>query len=131
MGEVRKRRIESAIKEIVGNMILRHDIKDPRLNEMVCITDVSVSKDTKYARIYVSYYGEAEVCTTVVETLNHAAGFIQAAIAHKLRLRNTPRVSFFEDHSIERGFRITAKLKELVNEQQRNTGSSTPELPSG
>jgi ribosome-binding factor A len=124
MGEVRKRRIESAIKEIVGNMILRHDIKDPRLNEMVCITDVSVSKDTKYARIYVS-------CTTVVETLNHAAGFIQAAIAHKLRLRNTPRVSFFEDHSIERGFRITAKLKELVNEQQRNTGSSTPELPSG
>ncbi len=114
MGEIRQKRIESAIKEIVGNMILRREIKDPRLNELVCITDVSVSKDTKHARIYVSFFGDADVCASVVETLNHAAGFIQITVAQKLRLRNTPRLVFIEDHSIERGFRITNKLRELA-----------------
>jgi ribosome-binding factor A len=113
MGEIRQRRIESAIKAIIGTMILRHEIKDPRLNDLVCVTDVSVSKDTKHARIFVSYFGDADICATVVETLNHAAGFIQGTIAQRLRLRNTPRLRFIEDHSIEKGFRIMHKLKEL------------------
>jgi ribosome-binding factor A len=117
MGEVRLKRIESAIKEIVSSMILRHEIKDPRLNEMVCITDVTVTKDTKYARLYISYYGEADICTSVVETLNHAAGFIQSVVGHKLRLRNTPKLVFVEDHSIERGFRITNKLREIAHSE--------------
>jgi ribosome-binding factor A len=101
-------------------MILRHEIKDPRLNDLVCITHVSIAKDTKYARIYISYFGEAEICTTVVETLNHAAGFIQGVVAQKLRLRNTPRLQFIEDHSIEKGFRITNKLKELTRQHSES-----------
>jgi ribosome-binding factor A len=113
MGEVRQRRIESTLQEIIGSMILRHEIKDPRLNDLVCITKVSVTRDTKYAHIYISYFGEPEICANVVETLNHAAGFIQSVIGKKLRTRNTPKLLFVEDHSIEKGFRITQKLKEI------------------
>jgi ribosome-binding factor A len=124
MGEVRKRRIESTIKEIIGTMILRHDIKDPRLNDLVCITNVEVSKDTKYARIFVSYFGEPEICTNAVETLNHAAGLIQSVIGQKVHLRNTPKLLFIEDHSIEKGFRITQRLKEISPHQPDPEDSS-------
>jgi ribosome-binding factor A len=113
MGEIRKLRIESAIKEIIGNMILQNEIKDPRVNELICITNVSVSKDTKYAHVYVSFYGDSGIHETVVETLNHAAGFIQGVVGKRLRTRNTPRLHFIVDHSIEKGFRITQKLKGL------------------
>jgi ribosome-binding factor A len=130
MGEIRQKRIESAIKEIIGGMILRHDIKDPRLNELVCITNVSVSKDTKHARVYISYYGEAEICTKVVETLNHAAGFIQGTVGAKLRTRNTPRLMFIEDHSIENAFRITNKLRELTHENTEPVEKSDDESES-
>jgi ribosome-binding factor A len=51
-----------------------------------------------------------------VEALNHAAGFVQRELAASLRLRFVPRLTFLEDASIEQGFRISLKLRELSPE---------------
>jgi len=45
--------------------------------------------------------------------LNHAAGFVQARLAKNLKTRNTPKLRFKEDHSIEYGSEMIQKLKEL------------------
>ena len=47
---------------------------------LVSITDVEVSRDLGYARVFVTYIGgDEEVRKGVVADLNHAAGFLRGA----------------------------------------------------
>lgn len=93
-------------------MILRGIIKDPRVTTSLIITTVEVARDTSTAKVFVSSYSEEELEEGVVG-LNHASGFIQSKIAKVLKTRNTPKLSFIEDHSIRDGTRIIEKMREL------------------
>lgn len=110
---IRLRRIESSIQNEVGMMILRQMIKDPRVTEALTVTRVSVSKDIAYAKVHISSLSGDESLHEGVEALNHAAGFIQARLGKQLKTRNTPKLRFLEDHSIEYGVEMTRKLEEL------------------
>ncbi len=112
MSEVRIKRVESQLREEIGTMILRGIIKDPRVTSSLIITAVDLAQDTSSAKVYVSSYDEAEL-EEGVEALNHAAGFIQSRVAKLLKTRNTPKLSFFDDHSIRDGTRIIEKMREL------------------
>ena len=112
MGGVRQKKVESLLKEKISNIILQNKLSDPRLEGFIGITDVSVSKDTKYAKIYISCYGPTP-SSQIIAILNHASGYIQGLIAKSIKLRFTPKLTFIEDQSLERGFNITQKIKEL------------------
>ena len=114
MGDsIRLKRVESLIQEEIGTMIVLGIIKDPRISHMVSVTSVSVSRDINYAKIYISSFENSTALNKAVEALNHAAGFIQKQLAKRLKIRNTPRLSFFVDHSIEDGVRMIHILEEL------------------
>jgi ribosome-binding factor A len=113
MAEVRLRKVESLLKEEISGLISRGVIKDPRLAPMTTITDVEVSRDLHYAKVYVSLYGEPDSRVQSVEALNHASGFIHAKLKKAIRLRFIPRLSFLADDSIERGIRLTNKIRDL------------------
>jgi ribosome-binding factor A len=113
MAEVRLRKVESLLKEEISGLISRAVIKDPRLAPMTTVTDVEVSRDLSYAKVYVSFYGDTEVREQSVKALNHASGFIHAKLKKIIRLRNIPRLTFLADDSIERGVRLTNKIREL------------------
>jgi ribosome-binding factor A len=113
MSEVRQKRVESLIREHISALIHRQAIKDPRVLPLALVTEVAASKDLKYSKVYISYYGDADLRRRCVEGLNHAAGFVQRELAASLRLRFVPRLTFVEDASIEQGFRIAQKLREL------------------
>lgn len=113
MERLRVKRVEQLIKELISNLILQGGIKDPRIDKLISIYDVSVSNDIKFAKIYTSYYGDTEQHARIVKALNHAAGFIQKQLGRHLKIKNVPRLTFIQDESIERGFRITQKLKDL------------------
>jgi ribosome-binding factor A len=83
----------------------------------VSITAVTVSKDLAYAKVYVSSFeGEGHKKPgAAVNGLNHAAGYIQGVIGKRIRLRNTPRLTFIADHGIEDGFHINEKIKEVLS----------------
>jgi len=117
MEKLRVKRIEKLIKEIICAMILTDEMKDPRINKLVSIYDVCISKDFKFARVYTSYFGDDAIHENCVAALNHAAGFIQRRLGKQLSIKNIPRLTFIVDKSIENGFRITQKLKELVVEE--------------
>jgi ribosome-binding factor A len=110
---IRLRRIESTIRQEIGMMILQGFIKDPRVSEALTITRVVVSKDIGYAKVYVSSLSGEASLESGVNALNHAAGFIQVRIGKQLKTKNTPRLRFFGDHSIEDGVEMTRKLEEL------------------
>ena len=113
MSELRLKRVESLVKEEIGNLINRQIIKDPRVNPLATVTRVRASKDLKYSKVFISFYGEASRRWECVQALNHAAGFIQKELGARLHLRFIPKLTFLEDSSIEQGFRITQKLKEI------------------
>lgn len=113
MGEFRLQRIEKLLREEIGSMILTDEVKDPRVSSFVTVTDVHISKDLGYAKVYVSSFQSVEHLKGSVAALNHAAGFIQGRIARKLKLRVTPRLTFLPDESIREGFEISHKIEEI------------------
>ncbi len=126
MQTIRKRKIESLLRETVSLMLLNGEIKDPRINEMVTITDVDIAADMRDAKIYVSVLSDTEVKDEIINTLNHAAGFIQKLLAKRVRLKNTPRLTFHRDDSLEKGFRMNQVLNDLGPPDANNppTGDS-------
>lgn len=113
MAEVRLRKVESLLKEEISGLIGRGVIKDPRLAPMTTITDVEVSRDLHSAKVYVSFYGDTEIRAQSVEALNHATGFIHTKLKKNIRLRLIPRLTFLADDSIERGIRLTNKIRDI------------------
>lgn len=113
MSEIRLHRVSSQIREEIGRMILRGVVKDPRVNTTLSITEVKVSKDFSSAKVYISSFGSPTELDKGIEGLNNAAGFIQSRLAKHLNTRNTPKLVFFPDHSIEYGTEMIKKLGEL------------------
>lgn len=113
MKEIRKKKTESLIRGIISSMILMGEIKDPRLKQLVTVTEVSLSRDMKDARVYVSVLGSEKQKDNVLKTLNHASGYIQALLGKRVKLRFTPRLTFVWDSSLQQGFQMGERLKEI------------------
>ena len=113
MKDIRKKRIERLIRDKISGMLVLGELKDPRLNEMITVTDVRISGDFREAKVFVSVMGDNRAKTPIITTLNHAAGFIQKCLSERVRLRYTPRLVFHIDDSLARGFQINKILKGL------------------
>jgi len=113
MSEVRRKKVESLLKEELSGLIGGGVVKDPRVHPMTAITDVELSKDLRHAQVFISFFGSAEERSRCVEALNHAAGFIHNKLGGLVHLRFVPQLHFRADDSIERGVRLTQKIKDL------------------
>lgn len=100
-------------------MILE-EIKDPRIKGMVSITEINVTKDLRYAKVYISIYGNEEEKKETIEGLKSASGYIRHEIGKRIKMRYTPEISFELDKSIEYGVHISEVLKELKNQEGDN-----------
>lgn len=109
----RIQRIKTLIREEIGKMIITGSIKDPRISNLISVSDVEVSRDIKYAKVYISGFESNKSVEKSVEALNHAGGFIQMKLAKRLKTRNTPILSFFVDLSIKHGIDMIKKIEEL------------------
>jgi ribosome-binding factor A len=88
--------------------VLRHDLKAAPLG-LVSITDVDVSPDLHFARVYVSGYDEKETQKKVDE-LQAAKGRIRGFLGKRIHLRYTPELDFKYDETTMRASRIEALL---------------------
>ena len=104
-------RLSEEIKREVSSILLR-DVKDPRLG-MISITDVNVSRDLSWAKVYFSLLGTEEERETTLEGLNRAKGFVRTELSKRLRVRHTPEIIFQFDPSLEQGAKMDALLKTL------------------
>ena len=113
MSQLRQRKIESYLSSEIANLISSRRLKDPRIDSLVTVVGIRVSKDLTFARVFISYYGDEKILNDTVEGLNRAAGYIQIIIAENVRMRNTPKLLFVSDNSIEQGFDITRQIEEF------------------
>lgn len=108
----RNKRVEDVIHKAIAGALSK-DFKDPRIG-MVTVLSVSLTKDLKSARIYVSVLEEEKVAETLA-ILNKGVGFFRSCLASSLRLRVVPRIQFFFDESIVRGSRMEALIASCVS----------------
>jgi len=110
MNPIRKRRLEELIREEISRMITFGEIKDPRVSTFLSITRVEAAQDGSHARVWVSSLEDSEDSVdAAVAGLTHAAGFIQALLARRVRLRLTPVLTFVPDRGIKEEFEINVK----------------------
>ena len=117
-------RIASEIMREVER-IIREDVSDPRTQCMFSITHVDVTRDLRYAKVYVSVY-EEEKREPMMKALKSAAGFIRHNVGRQVQLRYTPELLFELDTTIEYGVHIAS----LLNEVRKTEGSQSDESDS-
>ena len=125
MGQYRLLKLGEQIRGEIANMILRAEIKDPRVSNFLTINRVEVAKDLAHAKVYVSTFMSESELNRGVEGLSSAAGFIQSTIAKKLTIRQFPHLHFVADTSIRDGYEMAKKLEELVKSDAQVSAQSS------
>ncbi|WP_418790181.1 30S ribosome-binding factor RbfA [Phosphitispora sp. TUW77] len=107
----RANRVAEEIKKEITQM-LREEIKDPRIG-FVTVTGAEVTSDIRYAKVFVSIYGDDDTKLQSMQALENAKGFVRGELGKRMRLRYTPEITFRFDSSIEYGARIMKLLEEV------------------
>ena len=108
-------RINSLLKEVIAS-IIKSKVKNPHIPELVTVTEVRVTNDLHYAKVFVSIIGGDKV--KALEALQSAAGFIAVKASKEVVLRYFPEIKFILDESVEKQMRIESVIDEIRNERE-------------
>lgn len=95
------------------SVLIKEEIKDPRMPSFVTISGVEVTKDLAYAKVYFTVFNH-DVEETA-EILNDSAGFLRASLARSVTLRTVPQLTFIYDASLVYG----QNLSNLIDEANK------------
>ena len=116
MSKKRNSRLSGEMKKVIAD-IIRKDVKDPRISDLTSVTDVNVTDDLKFAKVFISVYGDIE---QTLEALKSAKGFIRREVGRNIKMRITPELIFVKDDSIEKGIYMSSLINKVINEQESN-----------
>ena len=105
--EGRVQRVASELQKVIS-MVLRSKIKDSKL-AMANITEVEVSKDLSFAKVYYSCF-VVEDAPYLAKAFQRSKGFFRSTIAKSLSLRIVPDLKFIYDDSLEYGMKMEEKI---------------------
>ncbi|NYB74371.1 MULTISPECIES: 30S ribosome-binding factor RbfA [Sedimentibacter] len=114
MANRRNNRLSGEMKRVISEVI-RNEVKDPRLSELLSVTDVDVMEDLKYAKVYISVYGDIE---PTLEALRSAKGFIRREVGKRIKMRLTPELLFEKDDSIEKGIYMSSLINKVIEDEE-------------
>lgn len=112
----RPERVASVIQRNVA-VIIDTAVSDPRVSG-VSVVDVKVSRDLKYATVYVYVHSDKEETITA---LNNCASYIRHQLADMIKeMRVIPKLSFELDDSQSYYERIDSIIRDLNDGEKRN-----------
>ncbi len=109
----RMSRVNDLLREEISRIIFQ-DLEDPRLPEVLSITRVDTSPDTRYAKVNVSIFGDDLAKSNAMIALTGASGFIHKKLRRQLRMQNIPLLRFVLDESIEKGTDMLSLIEEAI-----------------
>mgnify|MGYP000003870066 FL=1 len=115
---VKNIRINSEVQREMSQ-IIREDIKDPRVHPLTSVMAVEVTPDLKFAKIFISVFGNEEEKEKTMEGLKKSAAFARMQLAKRMNLRNTPELTFILDESIEYGVNMSKKIDEVNHKESK------------
>ncbi len=107
-------RLQEELKKIF-NTTLTSKVNDPAL-AWVTITDVVLSKDLRYAKLYFSHYNNPAPHEEILERLIVTSGFLKKQIAGAHIMRTIPELSFFYDDTEDRAQKLEALLASVKDD---------------
>lgn len=99
--------------------IIRTEVKDPRVPEIVSVMAVEVTPDLSNCNAYISVFGDEEVAENALKGLNSASGYIRNQLAKMLNLRHTPELKFMIDRSIAYGVDMMSRIDEVIDKDNK------------
>ena len=126
---IKNTRINGEVQKELS-VIIRDEIKDPRISPWTSVVDVQVAPDLKTCKVWISVLGSEQERENTGKGLKSAAPYIRRELAHRLNLRNTPEINFVMDQSIEYGVSMTHKIDEVIAHDEsaaRDRGDSEKE----
>ncbi len=125
----RSHRVADFIQREISELI-RTEVKDPRVSEMLTVSSVEVSRDLGTAKIHYTIMnpepGERE---GTEKALKNAAGFLRKKLATRLNTRSVPHLRFYYDDSIERGAHMSALIDNAVASNTTSDDDATTANP--
>ncbi len=111
---LRNERVRKTLMKEISD-IIQKNIRDPRIAGIVSITDIDISHDNSFAKVYFSVFASDEAKKQTIQALEDNTSKIRYEVGKRIRLRLTPELKFIIDDSIERGTKVT----ELINKISR------------
>ena len=104
-------RISEEVRREVDR-IIRDELHDPRIDGTFSVTRAEVTRDLRYAKIYVSVL-EDDKRAPFLAACKSAAGYIRRALGKEMISRTAPELIFVEDNNIAYGVHIAKVLKDV------------------
>ncbi|WP_386690079.1 30S ribosome-binding factor RbfA [Lonepinella sp. MS14437] len=100
-------------------IILQREVKDPRIG-MVTVSDVEVSRDLAYAKIFVTFLFDHDESAIEqgMKGLEKAAPYIRSLVGKAMRLRIVPELHFVYDQSLVEGMRMSNLVTDVIRKDQ-------------
>lgn len=116
----RVQRIQSIIGKNISE-IIQFEVKNPRIG-FCTVSEVEVSADFSYAKVYVSFLG-TKYPKQNLDELNKTKGYIRSSLARKIDIRKTPEITFYLDDLYEKTERLDEILKrdaQAIDKMKKN-----------
>lgn len=110
--------------------VIRKDVRNPHVNELVTVTGVEITKDLHYAKVYISVIGTPEQKAQTVAALQQSSGFIAVNASKQVVMRYFPSLTFTLDNYVEKHMRIEELLKEISDEKKSRDEEVHDDVPS-
>ncbi|WP_343189808.1 30S ribosome-binding factor RbfA [Buchnera aphidicola] len=107
--------ISTIVRKEISN-ILYFDINDSRINFLITILDVEISKDFKFVKIFFITMDilNNKIIKNILKILNSYKKYIRKILCKKVILRICPKLYFCHDDSFAKGLRISKILKNAL-----------------
>ena len=114
----RSDRVAQELKKEVA-VSLQREVKDPRIG-MVTVSDVEVSRDLAYAKIFVTFLfdNDQEAIVQGMKGLEKASPYIRSLVGKVMRLRIVPELRFIYDESLVEGMRMSNLVSNVIREDE-------------
>ena len=107
----RQLRVGEEIRHVLAGVFLRAEFRDPDLADArVTVTEVRVSPDLRNATAFVARLGRTDI-EALLPALKRAAVYLRGQVAHEMRLRVAPNLTFQPDTTLDHAMHIDALLR--------------------
>jgi ribosome-binding factor A len=106
----RQWRVAEEIRHVLAGVFARQELRDPDLADaQVTVTEVRIGPDLKHAIAFVARLGRSDV-DALLPALKRATPFLRGQVAHSLRLKFAPDLTFQPDTALEYATKIDRLL---------------------
>ena len=113
----RMNKVNSEIQKYLAEIISKFDDIEITTT-LVSVMKVETTSDFSFSKIFISVFGDDEKKKRIVKKLNDNKKTIRYDLAHKIRLRTIPELTFVVDDVEERAERVLKLFEQIKTEKQ-------------